>query len=138
MGLGEPGSELVACIMGKPGISKGGQIVLVLDASRNRPRMYTHRHKCHEMYDGWNKQGPSEVRQWMEIITPRIEGEPEVAGIRQTFKERPHTAWDNVFNGNQVFNWLGEKGFVGHYALLAQQDNGRCAKGVSPCEEDRL
>ena len=113
MGFGEPGSGLVARIMGKPGISKGGQIVLVSDASRNRPRMYTHRHKCHEKFDGWNKQGPSEVRRLMQIITPRIEGEPEVAGIRQIFKERPHTTWDNFFSGDQIFNWLGQKGFGG-------------------------
>ena len=50
----------------------------------------------------------------MEIITPRSEGEPEVAGIRQIFKERPHTTWDNFFSGDQIFlNWLGEKGFGG-------------------------
>jgi hypothetical protein len=112
MGFGEPGSGLVARIMGKPGISKGGQIVLVSDASRNRPRIYMHRHKCHEKYDGWTKQGPAEVRRLMEIITPRIQGQTEVEGIRQIFKEFPHSTWDNFFSGDQIFNWLGEKGFA--------------------------
>jgi hypothetical protein len=112
MGFGEPGSGLVARIMGKPGISKGGQIVLVSDASRNRPRIYMHRHKCHDKYDGWTKQGPAEVRRLMEIITPRIKGEAEIAGLRQIFMERPHSTWDNFFSGDQIFNWLGERGFA--------------------------
>jgi hypothetical protein len=111
MGFGEPGSGLVARIMGKPGISKGGQIVLVSDASRNRPRIYMHRHKCYEKYDGWNKQGPAEVRRLLEKIMPRIEGEIEIEGLRQIFTERPHTTWDNFFSGCQIFDWLGEKGF---------------------------
>jgi hypothetical protein len=127
MGFGEPGSGLVARIMGKPGISKGGQIVLVSDASRSRPRMYIHRHKMHEKYDGWNKQGPSEVRRLMEIITPRIEGETEVRGMRQIFKERPHTTWDNFFSGDQIFNWLGEKGFGG--TMTCRRD--RTMEGVA-------
>jgi hypothetical protein len=88
MGYGEPGSGLVARIMGKPGISKGGQIVLVADASRNYPRIYMHRHKCHEKYDGWNKQGPAEVRRLMEIITSRIKGEREVTGIQNSQSEK--------------------------------------------------
>jgi hypothetical protein len=112
MGCGELGSGLVARIMGKPGISKGGQIVLVSDASRNRPRIYMHRHKCYEKYDGWNKQGPAEVRHLMETIVPRIKGEREVPGIRQIFTARPHSTWDNYFSGDQIFDWLGQKGFA--------------------------
>ena len=112
MGFGEPGSGLVARIMGKPGICKGGQIVLVSDASRNRPRIYMHRHKCYEKYDGWNKQGPAEVRRLMETIMPRIKGQTEVPGIRQIFSVRPHSTWDNFFSGDQIFDWLGQKGFA--------------------------
>ena len=73
IGFREPGSGLVAQIMGKPGISKGSQIVLVTDLSQNCPQMYTHWHKCHKKDDGWNKQGPSEVQRLMEIITPGSE-----------------------------------------------------------------
>ena len=129
MGFGEPGSPgLVARIMGKPGTSKqGGQIVLVSDASRTHPWMYKHRYKCHEKYDGWNKPGLSEVRQLMEIITPRIEGEPEVPGMRQIFKERPHITWDNSFSGDQILNWLGEKGFGG--TMTCRRD--RTMEGVA-------
>ena len=137
MGFGEPGSGLVARIMGNPGISKGGQIVLVSDKSHNRPRMYTHCHKCHEKYDGWSKQGPSEVRRLMEIITLRIKGEPEVAGIRQIFNEHPHTTWDKCFSRDQNFNWLGEKGFGG--TMTCWRDRTlEGAKGVSSYQEDCL
>ena len=74
----------------------------------------------------------------MEIVTLRIEGEPEVPGMRQIFKENPHTTWDNFFTGDQIFNWLGEKGFGGGHDLLARPDNRRSGEGVSACEEERL
>ena len=34
--------------MGKPGVSKGGQIVMISDVNWIRPRVYMHRHKLHE------------------------------------------------------------------------------------------
>jgi hypothetical protein len=112
MGFGEPGSGLVAWIIGKPGISKGGQIVLVSDASRNRPRVYMHRHKCYKKYYGWNKEGPAEVRRLMKTITPSIVGQTKVTGLCQIFTERPHSTWDNFFLGDQFFDWLGKRGFA--------------------------
>jgi hypothetical protein len=47
-GYGEAGSGLAGRIMGKPGITRGGQIVIISDVSRCRPRAYVHRHKLHE------------------------------------------------------------------------------------------
>jgi hypothetical protein len=44
-GYGEAGSGLAGRIMGKPGITRGGQIVIISDVSRCRPRAYVHRHK---------------------------------------------------------------------------------------------
>ena len=44
-GYGESGSGLCARVMGKPGITKGMQTVLLADVHRNRPRAYLHRHK---------------------------------------------------------------------------------------------
>jgi hypothetical protein len=38
--------------------------------------------------------------------------EREVPGIRQIFTARPHSTWDNFFSGDQIFDWLGEKGFA--------------------------
>ena len=47
-GYGEAGSGLVGSIIGNPGVSKGGQIVMISDVNWIRPRVYMHRHKLHE------------------------------------------------------------------------------------------
>ena len=73
-GFGERGTGLVGLILGKPGVSKGGQVVLVSDVDRLRPRAYVHRHKVHEKPIGWNKQGPIEVRMIMDQIKEIIFG----------------------------------------------------------------
>jgi hypothetical protein len=41
-GFGEAGTGIVGQILGKPGISKGGQTVIVSDVDRLRPRAYVH------------------------------------------------------------------------------------------------
>jgi len=61
MGYGETGTSFVSRIIGKPGISRGGQLVLISDAGMNRPRAYVHRHKCHVRPVGFTKEGPNEV-----------------------------------------------------------------------------
>jgi len=43
----------------KPGVSNGGQAVIVVDVDWTRPRAYIHRHKLHPQRVG--KQGPNEV-----------------------------------------------------------------------------
>jgi hypothetical protein len=48
----------------------------------------------------------------METITPRIVGQTKVVGLCQIFAECPHSTWDNFFLGNQIFDWLGERGFA--------------------------
>jgi hypothetical protein len=42
-GFGEAGTGVVGQILGKPGISKGGQTVIISDVGRIRPRAYVHR-----------------------------------------------------------------------------------------------
>ena len=44
-GFGEVDSGLVGRIMGKPGVSKGGQIVMVSDVNRMGPCAYLHQNK---------------------------------------------------------------------------------------------
>jgi hypothetical protein len=110
-GFGEAGSGLVGRIMGKPGISKGGQIVMISDVNRIRPRAYVHRHKLHTKPPGWTTQGPSEVRKIMEMITPMVVGEETSGGQRQIYRRKPHGTWDNFFSGEVIMKWLGENGF---------------------------
>ena len=108
---GEPGSGLWNRFANKP-VTKGGQIVLVCDKHRVRPRAYTHRHKLHVVPDGWEKyQGPLEVRRLVEKLKPMCSLEQDVLDVRKIFGDYPHMTWDNHFSGDQIMDWLGEQGF---------------------------
>ncbi|KAG7373374.1 hypothetical protein IV203_034098 [Nitzschia inconspicua] len=124
-GWGEPGAGIIARIMNKPGITKGGQTVLLVDAYRCRPYSYLHRHKLHRKINDWNAAGPKEVRLIMEKIAPFIAGG---GSERVLWKSKPHSTWDNHFNGCQILNWLGEEG----YAATMTCRRNRLPKNVPP------
>jgi hypothetical protein len=108
-GYGEAGSGLAGRIMGKPGITRGGQIVIISDVSSCRPRGYIHRHKLHERPRGY-VEGPNEVRMMVEQILPLIQGQvPD--SRRQIWRSMPHMTWDNYFSGCNILNYLGGLGF---------------------------
>jgi hypothetical protein len=110
-GFGEAGSGLIGRILNKPGITKGGQIVMISDVHRIRPRAYMHRHKLHTKPPGWTQQGPFEVKSLLETLNGLVEGEPGDGGRQQIFKKKPHSTWDNFFSGDQVCDHAGENGF---------------------------
>ena len=110
-GYGEAGSGITGRIMNKPGISKGGQIVVITDSNRIRPRAYIHRHKLHTMPDNWTLTGQSEVRNIVEQLLPHVEGEPADPSVKKIFKEKFHSTWDNYFSGDVIMDWLGTNGF---------------------------
>ena len=62
-GYGESGSNIIKRIQNKPGVSKGGQTVLVSATNRIRPYWYQHRHNKNTRYpsEGMNAEGPAEV-----------------------------------------------------------------------------
>ncbi|KAG7337868.1 hypothetical protein IV203_017745 [Nitzschia inconspicua] len=124
-GWGEPGAGIIARIMNKPGITKGGQTVLLVDAYRCRPYSYLHRHKLHRKINDWNAAGPKEVRLIMEKIAPFIAGG---GSERVLWKSKPHSTWDNHFSGCQILNWLGEEG----YAATMTCRRNRLPKNVPP------
>jgi hypothetical protein len=113
-GYGEPKSGILTHIKGKPGVTRGMQIVMLADVHRNRPRAYSHRHKVHANFatepDGWTKEGMCEVRRIIDQITPLVEGEAG-NGLRKIFSAKPHSTWDNYFSGDFIFDWMGRKGF---------------------------
>jgi hypothetical protein len=127
-GFGESGSSLIARIMGKPGLSKGGQIVLSADVGRNRVRAYTHRHKVYQHPPGFTCQGPAEARRIMEILCPLVIGEEssEKDFKRQIFKEKPHITFDNYFSGDGIMDWAGQNGFSA--TMTCRRD--RLPKGI--------
>jgi len=110
-GFGEKGSNIVSRIMGKPGITKGGQISLICASNRIRPYAYRHRHNCHAKYDepGFNAQGPSEVRALVEELSRHVVGKE--GNARKIFSEGPHMTFDNHFSGVEVMKYVGRRGF---------------------------
>ena len=110
-GFGESGSGLIGRIINKPGITKGGQIVMVSDVNRIRPRAYMHRHKLHIKPPGWTQQGPLEVRRLLEKLNGLVHGEASADSRRQIFKKKPHSTWDNFFSGDRICTYIGQNGF---------------------------
>jgi hypothetical protein len=85
--------------MGKPGVTRGGQIVVVNDVGRIRPRAYSHHHKCYLEETGG--QGPNKVKRIVTKLLKEVRttdnGAPQ--GL---FHELPHITWDNFFSGRGV------------------------------------
>lgn len=100
MGFGEKGAGTVGRIVGKPGITKGGQDVLFCDRDRIRVRACIHRHKLHVKHH--SQTGPNEVRLILEKMKSMVVGQPEVPGVRQIYDEFPASTWDNLFSGEQI------------------------------------
>jgi hypothetical protein len=90
--FGESGCDLIKRVKGKPGVTKGAQIVLVSDVHRNCPRAYFHRHNTHPKIPGITTQGNLEVRRVMEGILPLVKGELKGRKDKrcQIFDDKPH------------------------------------------------
>ena len=99
--------------MGNPGVLKGGNIVMLSDVNRMRPRAYLHRHKLHEKPTGWKASGPLEVIPIMEKVGRMVMyGEDtEDGSTKKLFRAKPDTTWYNYFSGDHVMDWLGQNGF---------------------------
>ena len=109
-GWGEYDSGLLSLILNKPGVTRGGQIVLVSDVDRIRPRAYVHRHKLNERFfpsGGW---GPQEVKLILDQLEPLCH-ENNSYRPRALFRERPHITWDNYFSGDNIMSYAGTHGF---------------------------
>ena len=79
--------------MVKPGVSKGGKLVIISDVNRMWPRAYMYRHKLHKNPTGWIAAGPLEVRRVMEGVSKMVIDEEDVVkrDTRKMFREKPHT-----------------------------------------------
>ena len=109
-GYGEAGEQVVKRVVGKPGVSKGGQTALVSATNRIRPYWYQHRKRRSKKYgDGWKAEGPCEVRAAIDELENYIVGKG--GNEKKIFEKAPHITWDNYFSGERVFHYAGEKGF---------------------------
>ena len=106
-GWGEMLAGLFGYVKGKPGMSRGGQTILVSDCDRIRPRAYCHRHRLHPKL--FPQRGPTEVRLIWEKMLPLFQpNEFRPTGI---FREKPHFTWDNYFSGDAIIDYACEEGF---------------------------
>jgi hypothetical protein len=107
-GYGEAQSGLVLLIIGKPGVTCGGQIVVVNDVGRIRPRAYSHRHKCYP--EESSGQGPNKVKRIVTKLSKevRMEDNGDTQGL---FRQLPHITWDNFFSGEEVVAWCADQVF---------------------------
>ena len=125
-GYGEKGAKNLWRVAGKPGVSKGGQTVVISATNRIRPYWYQHRHKFNKRYPEKNikAEGPSEVITAINELEHHIEGRDGDA--KKIFKSPFHLTFDNFFSQEEVFHHAGSKG-VG---LLATLRRDRLCQGV--------
>jgi hypothetical protein len=64
-GYGEAESGLVGRVMENPGMTHGGQTVIISDVSCTRPRAFINHHDMQIMPPGWTKQG--RVHHWRTV-----------------------------------------------------------------------
>ena len=107
------GSEVLVRVRNKPGITKGGQTVLLLESKRRYLLAYTQRHSVFKRYAPFTQEGPAELKRIYDIINPLIVGNvlPDGDKRRQIFDKPPHITMDNHFSGDHVQDFLGKNGW---------------------------
>ena len=124
-GFGEKGGGNLFRVANKPGISKGGQTVLISATNRIRPYFVQHRHKFNPRYPpGMNAAGPAEVRTVIDALERMVVGREGES--KKIFPVPPHITFDNFFSGEPICQYAGEKGF----GLLLTTRRDRLPKGV--------
>jgi hypothetical protein len=112
-GFAEKGTGVTSNIIGKPGVSKGGQTVLVSDTDRIRIRAYIHRHKLHHQH--YSIAGQNEVYLIWQKLKVLVNNEDNIENVhpsrRGIFSEKPHITWDNFFSGQKIMEYAASEGF---------------------------
>lgn len=122
-GFGEAGSGLISRVK-KPGISKGGQIVIISDVHHCRIRAYTHRHKLHAtLISGVGGTNKVQLILVLYQIDELMRTPNQPCGI---FTEKSHLTFDNYFSGDSIHEYCDKNG----YGLTMTVNRGRLPKGV--------
>ena len=123
-GYGEKGGKAVHRFT-KPGITKGGQTVIVSATNRVRPYWYQHRSAFTPRFGtGFSAEGPAEVRSCIDDLESLVVGRDGTR--KKIFEKPPHLTFDNYFSGEEICNYAGEKGF----GLLMTNRRDRLPKGI--------
>jgi hypothetical protein len=85
--------------MGKPGTTRGGQLVTIGDVSCTRPRAYTHRPNRH------TKQGTFEVKWTIDELLQKVEDDSDNEDETKIFKSPPIT----FDSDDQVLDYMGDR-----------------------------
>lgn len=115
----------------------GGQTTISIDIHRRYPRSYIHRHHLQTARTrphGFAQQGPSEIYHFVNDISTMVKGYKDSDGrpatvlicnrahttkspqsylvpMKQIFQKPPHFTTDNHFSGDNVMEFIGERGF---------------------------
>ena len=108
------GGEVLFRVKGKPGVTKGGQVVMVYDVNRKYPLAHFHRHSLQPRPSPFTQQGPSEVYGLFNKLNPLVLGneQDDDDKRRQIFSQPPHLVADNHFSGDAVMEFLGRNGWA--------------------------
>ena len=132
-GYGERDSGLVTRLIGKK-VNKGGQISIMSDSGRFRPRSHIHRHKLHVHKAGMTRRGTNELVNLMldakEMILPQDPITTDTSYLFNTteplknastttnetkrkkiFRRKPIVCCDNFFIDDKLCQWVGENNF---------------------------
>ena len=100
---GERGAGIIKRIQVKPGVSKGGQTVVVSATNRIRPYWYQYRHSFNRRYpeEGMNAEGPAELKTFIYHMKGHVRSCVHNEGEAEEFVLDicPHITWDNYFSG---------------------------------------
>ena len=128
-GYGEAGTGVVTCVVGKPGVSKGGQTFIVSSSDRFCLYFYQHSHNFIPKWknEGFGAQGPCKIRSAIDTLEHCIDrrGAPE-STKKKIFKELPHITANNYFSGEHIIEYAGSKGF----GLLTTLRRDQLPKGI--------
>ena len=97
------GMNLVRRIVNKPGVSKGGQTVIVSAVKRIRPYWYQHCHNKNKRYieKGMRAEGPAEIGTFiddMKKYVAYVMDDPDDQR-KIIWQSELHSTWDNYFSG---------------------------------------
>ena len=98
-GYCETETGVTSKIKNKPGVSKGGQTVVVSDVSRNRLRAYVHCHKMIDLLDGVTAKGQAEVINIAQKIEKMVIGSEreEEKESEKKYSNRNHVSHMTIF-----------------------------------------
>ena len=134
-GYGEANSGLCTRLMNKK-VNKGGQITIISDSGRFRPRAHIHRHKLHKKIDGMTRRGTNELAilltEIKEMILPQDPLTSDTSHLfptttpppatppasttrtqkrKKIFRKKPTVCADNFFFDDKMCEWIGKNGF---------------------------